>query len=780
MRIRLFAFICLLVLAYHLRAQQVKFYPIILPEGTSWGRDVNSITQDAFGYMWFGSVVGLHRYDGFHLISFKHDPLNPASIAGNRLRSLYTDRNGYVWVGLNGEGLDRLDPATKIFTHFRHRPNDPTSLNSDSVRIILEDHEGTIWVGTDNGLNRMDKKNGKFTRYQHDPADPSSLSKGPVMALYQDKQRTLWIGTASATVFVEPSNGGLNRMDKKTGKFVRYRNEPGNAQSLIDNRVTAIFEDSHGEFWVGTSGHGLHTMDRSKSIFRRHLYDAFHPGSLSLSPPVNKNSIYEYVTFINEDATGKIWIGTFQNGLFQYDPGTKKKTHYKADSASGFTDKSGYWMYTSREGVSWISTIEGGLYRVDPTRKSIPFYSTGFTVETIYGDQHFLWMANTTGGLFQTDRTQKKTKQFVSDSLNPHTVSHNISENIYRDRQDILWIGTQDGLNRFNQDIETFTRYQHDPGNSQSITRGHIHAIYEDRQSAFWVGTQYGLNLMDRQTGKFTRFLHDPKDSNSLSSNSITSITDDQSGNLWVGTGAQGINKLDRRTGKFKRYLYGAGIISSLLEDAAGRIWAGTSSGMYHYNAASDNFLIFVDPGASTIFTPAVTRMLEDNERNLWGSVSGSIFRLNADRNEIKMYGKTQGVDFRNPATSASKGPDGELFFGYSTGYFAFYPNQLISKSLAPQIAFTNFSIADRPVKSGGKNSPLRKPLAHANEIRLKHNQNNFSFEFVGMHYSSPEENRLFYMLENLDNTWRKAGSQKIAYYYNVPPGSYVLSLIHI
>ncbi|MFN2439309.1 MAG: ATP-binding protein, partial [Chitinophagaceae bacterium] len=81
--------------------------------------------------------------------------------------------------------------------------------------------------------------------------------------------------------------------------------------------------------------------------------------------------------------------------------------------------------------------------------------------------------------------------------------------------------------------------------------------------------------------------------------------------------------------------------------------------------------------------------------------------------------------------------------------------------------------ISDRHVKPG-KNSPLPLPLARANEIRLKHNQNNFSFDFVGMHYSSPDDNRLFYMLENLDNTWRKAGSQKIAYYYNVPPGQYV------
>jgi len=774
MSIRFFGFTCLLVLAYSLRAQQVKFYPVIPPEGTSWGRNINSITQDAQGYIWLGSSVGLHRYDGYNLVSFKHDPLNPFSIAGNRVRYLYTDRTGYVWVGLNGEGLDKLDPATNNFTHFRHQQNDPASLDGDKINIILEDHEGIIWVGTDNGLNRMDKKTGKFTRYHHDPNDLTSLSNGPVEALYEDKQGTLWIGTARALVFEEPSYGGLNRMDKKTGKFIRYQHDPNNPESLTDDRVTAIFEDSRGNFWVGTSGHGLHIMDRGKGSFHRYIYDAAHPEKLSLATPVNKNFIYEFVTFLTEDATGVLWIGTFQKGVYRYDPNTQKKTRFEADSVSGFTDKTGYKIYTSRDGVLWIGSIEGGLYRVDPTRKIIPFFPTGFSVEAICEDDNLLWISNTQGGLIRNDRKNGKRKQFVSDSLNQLTLSNNIAEYIYKDRQGTLWIGTQDGLNHFNRKFETFSRYQNDSGNKGSITKGHVHAIYEDRQGWFWIGTQHGLNLMDRQKGTFTNYLNDANDINSLSSNSVTSITDDKPGNLWVGTEGRGINKLDRRTGSFKRYLYLAGNISSLLEDGEGIIWAGTSSGLYHYNAALDSFLIFIDLGSRTMFTPAVTRLLEDNKRNLWGSISGGIFRLTAMRNEIKIYGKNQGVDFRNPASTANKGPDGELFFGYSTGYFAFFPDQFTNKSRPPHILLTNFLIANLIVKPGGENSPLRKPIAHATEIRLKHNQNNFSFGFLGMHYSSPEENRLFYMIEKLDNTWRKANSDKIADYYNVPPGHYV------
>jgi signal transduction histidine kinase/ligand-binding sensor domain-containing protein len=619
----------------------------------------------------------------------------------------------------------------------------------------------------------MDQRTGKFTRYHYNPNDRESLTNGAVMVLYEDKQGTLWVGTTRASVAEGPYYGGLNRLNKKTGKFVRFRHEPNNPHSLIDDRISAIFEDSQGNFWVGTFGHGLHIMDRKKGSFQRYVHDAAYPERLALPTPVNKNFIFEYVTFIKEDATGTLWIGTFQKGIYRFNPVRKKTIRYESDSASGFTENNGYRMYASREGVLWISTIEGALYRADPTRKYVPFIHTDFPVEAVFKDSGSLWISSSSGGLIQTDRIKKNSRQFISDPLNPSTLSNNICENIFLDRQGVLWIGTQEGINRFNRQTQTFTRYQYNPNNAGTITSGHVHAIYEDRKGLFWVGTQTGLNLMNRQTNEFENYLHNVKDSNSISSNSITSIIDDALGNLWVGTEGRGINKMDRRTGKFERYLYGAGNISSLLEDATGIIWAGTSTGLYRYHAGADSFSIFVDPATRVIFGSAITHLLEDKNQSLWGSTPGAIFKLNDRREEISWYGKTQGVDFRIAATTAHKGLDGELFFGYAKGYYAFYADQLQHSSIPPQIAITDFRISDRLVKPD-KNSPLRLSLVHAKEIRLRHNQNNFSFDFVGMHYSSPDENRLFYMLENLDNTWRKAGSQKIAYYYNVPPGSYV------
>ena len=81
--------------------------------------------------------------------------------------------------------------------------------------------------------------------------------------------------------------GGLNRFNKNTGTFTRYLHDEKDPHSLIDNRVRAIFEDSYGNFWIGTAGDGLHTMDRENGTFERHTYDPAHPEKLS-RPPLKK------------------------------------------------------------------------------------------------------------------------------------------------------------------------------------------------------------------------------------------------------------------------------------------------------------------------------------------------------------------------------------------------------------------------------------------------------------------------------------------------------------
>ncbi len=222
---------------------QAGFTQIPAPGG-SWGKEFIYGTQDPKGYMWFGAI-GLHRYDGYNYKSYFNDPLDSTSLGFNRIQAIFADSKGIIWVGTNGNGLDRLDPETDIFTHFRHDPSDSTSISNDLISIILEDREGKIWVGTEGGgLNCLDHKTGKITRFRHNPNNINSLSNDEVRALYEDRQGTLWVGTGfPRNMDPKWKKGGLNRFDRNSQNFTRFLHDPKDPSSLIDNRIWAIYEE---------------------------------------------------------------------------------------------------------------------------------------------------------------------------------------------------------------------------------------------------------------------------------------------------------------------------------------------------------------------------------------------------------------------------------------------------------------------------------------------------------------------------------------------------------
>ena len=751
--------------------QKLTFQRVPSPQGTSANGGLAGV-QDRQGYMWFAHL-GVHRYDGYKYKSYFNDPLDSNSLANDWVEALCADHNGFIWIGTRLSGLDRLDPVTGHFTHFRHNPKNNNSISSDTIRALLEDREGIIWIGTDSGLNRYDPKTGLFQCYSYNPNDPSSLSCNHVFKIYEDRQGTLWVGTGSIWNGEggETNEGGLNRLDKKTGTFIRYLHEPNNPHSLIDNKVRAIFEDSRGIFWVGSGGDGLHTMNRTNGSFERHRYDPAHPEKLS-RPEQKKSSLtVDVITFITEDVTGAIWIGTFNNGMNRYDPGTNKTIYYPGfkDPVSGAQTGTPSWACNSKDGMLWIGYWQG-IFRINPLQKGIPIFNKGTSVNGILEDADGMLWYGTNNGLVRKDRNTGTEQRFVYDPRDPHSISDNYISSIYEDRHGILWIGTQEGLNSFDRKTGKFTRFVINSGKGNAT----VIALYEDSHGAFWVGTyrNNGLVLMDRQNGSFEYYLPNPEDSTSYGNNAVHCIYEDKSGNLWIGSFMDGLYRFMRQTGKFQRFLKGVSVFS-LCQDSKGILWVGTAAGLYHSNSSGDGFSHFTDPNSGLPENMVINSLIEDNQKALWINTSEGIYRLNSSRSEIVNYSSRYEGEFTYTAFSCNKAKSGELFFGTPGGHYAFFPEKLITNSIPPQILITEFKLADKLVIPG-KESPLKKSLSEIKEIQLRYNQNVFSFDFAGIHYGNPQQNRHLFMLESLDKTWRKAGEEKTAYYYNVPPGRYI------
>lgn len=775
---KLVVYICCLVAALlwgkpaSAQKPQIKFNLVEGMGEVSLGK-INAITQDKDGYMWFADMTKscITRFDGYRMVSFRHDPLNANSLGGTYPEVIATDSAGNIWIGFYGMGLDMYNPKTDSFTHFRHNRDAPNSLSNDSVTALVVDRDGVLWVGTYGGLDRFDASTGHFIHYTSNPKNARTLSSNRIRSLYEDRQGTIWVGTGSP--FEYNNDGGLNRFDKRTCLFTRYLHDPQNPKSIASNKVRAIFEDSKGNFWVGTAGDGLHTMDRLTGLFTRHKYDPSNPAGLS-RPPFNKRLMYEHITSITEDVTGALWIGTYESGINRYDSQTGENVHFAASrDEGGFTDRTAWCMYTSKDGVLWISTNEGSLYRVDPLRKNIPHFEVGSAVQGFFEEPSGALWIGTPQGLLLVDRNKKVIRKFVPDSL-------------FQSAKDGFLFAMQDGddtdlLMTFGSKLLSFNRktlkFKNESAENIKLSKAYISTILKDSRGQFWIGTSSGLYTFDRKTRILTPVTlgSNVADSNNSPIKNIISLLEDKAGDLWVGTRYGGsLYRLRRGSAKFEHYTVGA-MINCMYEDVNATLWVGTTNGLYQFNQASNGFALYTLPGYS-LNASDIRNIIEDDNNILWVSSRSGIFKLSKHHAGIITLGRNQGLQAKVLSYAAYKLQSGELLFGDAAGYYAFFPDQLTKNLQPPQIVLTDFRISNHLITPRG-GCPLNAPLQQMREIELAHNQNTFSFNFAGIHYSNPSENSHVFMLENHEDNWRNAGTEHSAHYFNLPPGKYIFKL---
>lgn len=285
-----------------LLAQQPLIETISTPPGFD-AHEIADIRQDGQGYLWLASGSGLMRFDGYTWKIYQHDPKNPNSLAGDNVRTVCPTRDGLIWIGGWSSGLDCLNPKTGKFTHHQVIKRKEYKYEDNAISALLEDHLGNLWIGTIGGLYRLEKPTGRFIPYQSIAKNPRTLSHRHISSIYEDKQGTLWIGTGdqgSSKLF----EGGLNKLDRRTNTFTRYLHNPSDPNSLIENRVLAIFEDSRGTFWIGTGGDGLHTMNRKSGKFTRYPFQETDPGRLSR--PFTKEKIFGHSLQAESGLSGRI------------------------------------------------------------------------------------------------------------------------------------------------------------------------------------------------------------------------------------------------------------------------------------------------------------------------------------------------------------------------------------------------------------------------------------------------------------------------------------------
>ncbi|TVQ66367.1 MAG: hypothetical protein EA360_05895 [Balneolaceae bacterium] len=364
---------------------------------------------DDDGILWAGTEDGLLLFDTAEMAIHYHytyEPLNQTGLVNNRIRVVYEDNSGLIWVGNEYGGVHSFQRKLQ-FTHVGNTPEQPGRLTGSVVRTFFMPDEEQLWVAVDQaGITILDANTLERTgSIRQETGVPYRISNDGITRFLRDPDGGIWIGTWG---------GGLNYYDPDTGRFTHFVHDARDENSIPDNRVQVLYIDSADRFWVGTEN-GLSIFDRGEQRFTRILNDPDNP------PALSQNSL-QSLAFV-EDEEGIFWIGTW-GGLNRYDPETHTIRHYLMDFNDPGTLRSNrvISLYDDGEGTLWIGTFSGGLSRLDKATDTITTYT-------------------------QIDG-----------------LANNVVFGILPDTEGNLWLSTNNGLSRFNPETEYFITFNREDG----------------------------------------------------------------------------------------------------------------------------------------------------------------------------------------------------------------------------------------------------------------------------------------------------------------------------
>ena len=250
-------------------------------------RSSPTLRQDSAGTLWLATVKGLYSLDPATgtIRQYSHDPNDPSSLSNNNVKSSGEDKEGRFWVATTGH-LDEFDRRTGKVTRDIPMPELPLGFG------FYEDRFGVFWIFHDspNALSVFDREDEHANQLFVSRIGPAATALTGIMAMTEDRNGTLWLATHGA---------GLLKFDREHRRFIRYRNNPADPNSLPQNDVEKLFADREGSIWAGLGRMGVAHFATKPLPFKR----IPHLGSAEgMAEP--------FVGAIYEDRQGILWIGT--------------------------------------------------------------------------------------------------------------------------------------------------------------------------------------------------------------------------------------------------------------------------------------------------------------------------------------------------------------------------------------------------------------------------------------------------------------------------------------
>ncbi|KRA53448.1 hypothetical protein ASD77_01810 [Pseudoxanthomonas sp. Root65] len=697
---------------------------------------IPALARDRAGHLWIATWDGLARYDGVSFRVWRHDPADPASLAGNVVQALHIDARDRIWVATENGGLSVMEADRRGFRHYRQAQH--PQMGSDDVFAITSRGDD-VWFGTfGGGLHRL-AADGTIIRFAAVVEGEDGLPSDNVLSLAFDAKGVLWVGTM----------GGLARYE---GGQLRRLALPG-GDGLIIYSVTADAD----AVWVGASD-GVHRWS---------------PDVGWMSPPwspmfARPNALIA----MTSDGQGEYWLAS-QGGLWRTE-GDRAPAPVNYDAQNVGIGRVLQTVLALPDGGLWVPVPTRGLaYLRSDWRRIAAFSSAQGLGGGLYrglsqAGADGIWIASSTG---KVERLDTRGGHVTPLPHHAALLGELRITSLRQDRHGLLWIGHRSGLIRV--DPRTGALRQWGQGGEDAVPDStSIDWLVEAPDNTLWLVSQMGsVQQRDLTSGRVLRTLVKQDDGSGLPDIEGLAVSPD--GRVWLG-GAAGMMAWDAATQRFVAMdAMGGERVYAFAFEHADRLWLHRMSGVEAWRRQGGRWLRERRIGAAEGL-PALesTGLAVDPQRRVWLGTRRGLFRidpnLQGSRALLRNFGVREGLlsqELNDRGLLMTV--DGLLASTAADGSVALLDTHLPD----PRPVTPNLVLDSLQVSRGDDIRPLRidQPLV------LQPDDHELLVGTRLLSYENPLGNRYRSRLEGFDSSWLEQGASGERVFSTLTPGRYTL-----
>lgn len=706
---------------------------------------IHRVFRDSEGYMWYGTVNGLCRDDGYHVKVFRSDIETPGLLEDNLVECIAEDKKGNIWFGTD-KGVYILDKSD-----YSVHPMDRERLKNIPVMYLYATSDGYMWLSYRSILAKYDI-NGQLVK------------EYPLRNKYGRTTISGFCESRNHEIIISVWNGRVYHLDKEKDEFVPYPDK-----MRRQNPTVMVQDNEQDYFWLATWGDGVVRFDPSAPEDSMFVYSEI---------PVNAAGEEDGVilSLVQDDKLGYIWLTTGHDFMsLQIQP---DKTLKQLKFQTGLLPVNHMLVEVLKgRGCLWVSAFDRPSFIVHLMDNMTKDYALPALADRVNrspavmalcddGDG-MMWMMQERTGLVLYDLKQDKVKiysdfpELVSLSLDNgrEMARARINNGIWvaKDLNRLVYGMTRKGMEMYLEDLIDL--------NGQVESNATVTKLYEDSHGILWIGLNKGLCSYDVRQKRIKQVYPDV--------GHVMGIVENKEGLIWICTQDNGLfqTTADEKLRSFK--LDKNFSCLSIAPDWI--LWLGTcDGGVYSYDPSEHKLVSYNE--ACGMNGNQVNQIVADAYNHIWIDTNQKLIEFNPRNGSFRTYLTTDGSILlrRFLPTAVCQAKDGNIYWGGIPGICMVTPsNGLERKASAVKTKITDIKLQGESLIFGD-----RKSSNSINRIELHPDDQNLEISFSSLNHRYASKIRYAYRLIGVDKAWVYVeGGKNSAFYNHLSKGTYTFQV---